>query len=68
MKRHVIQKPPCGKNVLHNQHGQFSGFYSVIFNLNFQIKAVTFLMWSGTISQIPGQKKVKVPVPLDTVL
>ena len=68
MKRHVIKKPPCGKNVLHNQHGQFSGFYSVIFNLNFQIKAVTFLMWSGTISQIPGQKKVKVPVPLDTVL
>ena len=44
MKRHVIKKPPCGMNVLHNQHGQFSGFYSVIFNSNFQIQAVTFLM------------------------
>ena len=28
------EKATCGKNLLHNLHGQFSGSHSFIFNLN----------------------------------
>ena len=52
---------------LQNLHGQFSGFHSFIFNSN-SPKLLLFLMYSGTISQILGAKKVKVSVPLHTVL
>ena len=61
------KKPTCGKNLLHNLHGQLSGFSSFVFNLN-SSKLLLFLMHSGTISQILGPKKVKVSVPLYTVL
>ena len=61
------KKPPCGKNLLQNLHGQFSGFYSFIFSLNFS-SMLLFFMWSGTVLQIVGPKKVKDSVPLDTVL
>ena len=29
------KKTPCGKILLHNLHGQFTGFQSFILNLNF---------------------------------
>ena len=51
------KKPTCSKNLLHNLHGQFSGFHSFIFNLN-SSKLLLFLMKSDTISQILGPKKI----------
>ena len=61
------KKPNCGKNLLHNLYGQFSGFHSFIFSLNTS-KVLLFVMQSGTISQILFPNKVKVSVPLYTVL
>ena len=34
MKKHV-KKTTCGKILLHNLHGQFTGFLIFILNLNF---------------------------------
>ena len=51
----ILYKTIFDRNLLHNLHGQFSEFDSFF---QFKIlKAVTFLMQSGTISQILGSKK-----------
>ena len=55
------KKLTCGKNLLHSLHGDFSGFYGFIFNLN-SSKLLLFLMQSRTIFQILGPKKVSVPL------
>ena len=55
------KKLTCGKNLLHSLHGDFSGFYSFVFNLN-SSKLLLFLMQSRTIFQILGPKKVSVPL------
>ena len=57
------KKRTCVKNLVHNPHGQFSGFQSFIFN---SISSSCYFF--GTISQILGPKKVKVSVPLYTIL
>ena len=50
-----LKKTTFGRNFLHNLHGQFFGFH---FFFQFKIlKAFTFLMESGTISQILCFKK-----------
>ena len=33
--KEMLQKPTCGKNLLHNLHRQLSEFHSFIFNLSF---------------------------------
>ena len=53
------KKRTCGKNLLHNLHGQFSGIQNFIFNFN-SSKLLLFFMKSGTISQILGPKNVRV--------
>ena len=58
-----LKKSTFDKNLLHNMHGQFSGFHGFIFNLNFS-KLLLFLMHSGTISQFLCPKNVKVSVLL----
>ena len=52
----ILYKTTFDRNLLHNLHGQFSGFYSFFFQFEI-LKAVNFLMQSGTISQILGSKK-----------
>ena len=57
-KKAYYKKPTCGKNLLHNLHGQFFRFHSFIFNLN-SSKLLLFLMQSGTIFQILGPSFLK---------
>ena len=67
IKRFVIKNQPVVKHLLHNLHGQFSGFHSFIFNLN-SSRLLFYKIQCDTIYQILGSTKVKVSVPQYTFL